>query len=895
MTHTKQIVRVLALYLLSKKRCLKLVLLAVVLLLFAHANAQENGAESAITLKSGSWELVSISTAPASTLILDIFGSALSADDYGSKWIVYAYDGVLGEYVDPGVDGAVSAGEGFWIIHITGSDIFVTVPDFPDLPVIVDEFGCVASDGCYQHKLDTNAGSDTWNITGVLGSRKRLLSELSFSQADSMAACFSQCDVNESIDNGLISENIWVYNSGSNDYERLNGDSVIPLNKGFWLQTTASANDFNLLVSRVIADPDPEDIASVTTQNSIEVNDPSDPRNGMRITTSTSDANFIGSTLRNASVTSGLLPAPTKLLFQAFELKGVSQTSTTANSVSIDIALDKIPDLNEDGSPDFQSLTIYRLKQSVSSISEAVPSDHWDTVAVPISVLVNAENSTANVTFETNGTYHANGSYAIGMLEDDLNATVEIIEIDDALANVLVPQARSAGLTCNPISFEFKVSGLSEVQDLKVFQWRVVRGDEYVCTSINHSQTLEIFGFNNAVRAKWLVGVEGFAAWAFDSISKVGEFGIEPVSWSTHTFQITIVTRLNLPLGAATAGWVNTGLELYVDLGVPRRLALNNLAHEIFHIYQAKIFLLTNNQPLTDTEAMGFGFTTVGDAWLLEGTATWFADEVSDIDLNDSAISVYGAEQRILEPGLWQSNGYGAVGLWKLINNICGGATESVPLFASDIQFLPVFIAELNNRNGVSRGKDSLGLLLGTKGCSVAGLFHEYNKRTQRDGNFSFIESDEDLDTDPLLGSVFNGLEEQAAELVGQLENEQTLMKAYPLDTALLLRAGSAVSIRIPAINTQRTCRNQLSSLSISIQGTNDIVLAVDLPSGSLGTVNGSTFDASLLSLDLSVDNIVTFVNTSALQASTVQLEVKAEIRSRGLVIIREDGSCVFP
>ncbi|MDC0435161.1 DUF4832 domain-containing protein, partial [bacterium] len=119
-----------------------------------------NECDSAFNLPSDRWVTLALPCQPpAGTSVGDLFSDDIVINgnpaEYGSNWIVYSYDAISSaspDYVNPGVDGSLSPGQGFWIYQNTGSPAQLDLPagsvaasrDNPDSVNCTDPAGCVS-------------------------------------------------------------------------------------------------------------------------------------------------------------------------------------------------------------------------------------------------------------------------------------------------------------------------------------------------------------------------------------------------------------------------------------------------------------------------------------------------------------------------------------------------------------------------------------------------------------------------------------------------------------------------------------------------------------------------------------------------------------------------------
>ncbi|HHJ20810.1 MAG TPA: hypothetical protein ENJ84_13455, partial [Gammaproteobacteria bacterium] len=103
-------------------------------------SSQRNGHVSAETcpplvtpflLAPNQWQQISPPVSAGTTnSVRDLFADDLPAGRYGLDWILFRYDAASHSYQDPGLDGPVLAGQGYWIIQLTEGDVTLDIDDY---------------------------------------------------------------------------------------------------------------------------------------------------------------------------------------------------------------------------------------------------------------------------------------------------------------------------------------------------------------------------------------------------------------------------------------------------------------------------------------------------------------------------------------------------------------------------------------------------------------------------------------------------------------------------------------------------------------------------------------------------------------------------------------------
>ena len=145
-----------------------------------------NAADNKFELKDQQFELLSLPCEPPEgSTISDLFGDDIAGGYFDNAantgtWVVFTFDPTLDtpNYVDPGPDGELNIGQGFWLIQATGSDVVIDLPD-GSFAVSSDRSGgdsCASAEGCYNiplsgavHPIDVNTQQPALTLVDLIG------------------------------------------------------------------------------------------------------------------------------------------------------------------------------------------------------------------------------------------------------------------------------------------------------------------------------------------------------------------------------------------------------------------------------------------------------------------------------------------------------------------------------------------------------------------------------------------------------------------------------------------------------------------------------------------------------------------------------------------------------
>jgi hypothetical protein len=176
---------------------------------------------------------------PSGAKISDLFGDDIRINGqpsvYRSTWIIYTYDSKLGSYKDPGIDGMLAPGQGFWFIQMSGGDIALDLP--PGSQVASSHLpggACQSQLGCAGLPLSGSANSGTyWNLLGNPFPSDIVTDQLSLLTSSSPCGVLEDgCTLNKATEHNILHNTLWHYSAGG--YEELTEAAIINSWAGFW-------------------------------------------------------------------------------------------------------------------------------------------------------------------------------------------------------------------------------------------------------------------------------------------------------------------------------------------------------------------------------------------------------------------------------------------------------------------------------------------------------------------------------------------------------------------------------------------------------------------------------------------------------------------------------------
>jgi hypothetical protein len=194
-------------------------------------------ANAVVNLSSGQWHQISLPCAPPTNAqtVQAVFGDDLNGN-YGSDWQVFSYDAAGNAYVDIGVNGELSQGAGYWIIHHNGSAAELDMPAGSMQTPLALPNQCTSTSGCYRLPLTTQSGTAQWNMSGYPFADKFSMHRLRAVTRPG-TACDSGCTLDQAEINNVVGGSLWHFNGFAYDELQIN-DALHPWS-GFWAAALA--------------------------------------------------------------------------------------------------------------------------------------------------------------------------------------------------------------------------------------------------------------------------------------------------------------------------------------------------------------------------------------------------------------------------------------------------------------------------------------------------------------------------------------------------------------------------------------------------------------------------------------------------------------------------------
>jgi len=211
-----------------------------------------NSCDQTISIPDRQWMLLSLPCQSATVASVgDLFADDILINgapaQYGSDWLVFTFDPTSpngGEYNNPGVNGSIQPGQGFWFLQLTGETVTLDMPagSQPVSAQLPRSQACVGATGCLNLSFSGTSGARThWHILGNPSSTSMNAADLRLSTiGGTCQSANGGCTLNEAQQQGLVSSTMWGYSNGA--YVRYDEQSSIGPWLGFWFAELQDAD-----------------------------------------------------------------------------------------------------------------------------------------------------------------------------------------------------------------------------------------------------------------------------------------------------------------------------------------------------------------------------------------------------------------------------------------------------------------------------------------------------------------------------------------------------------------------------------------------------------------------------------------------------------------------------
>ncbi len=207
-----------------------------------NTNQEALPAVQPLVINRNEWNMVSI---PATLEAADYTVENVFADDitgvYGTDWVLFEYDSANRVYVNPGLQGSLKRGKGYWLIQFNQATVTIDMPTSTNTAFSSSITGC-ATVRCIAHPLQTTGNVREWHMPGnsfgsdVNAGDVRVVTD--------SGVCQTGCTLAEAAAENLVHDQVFAFRGGP-AYDVKQDQDTIESWTGFWLATLPAAHGLN--------------------------------------------------------------------------------------------------------------------------------------------------------------------------------------------------------------------------------------------------------------------------------------------------------------------------------------------------------------------------------------------------------------------------------------------------------------------------------------------------------------------------------------------------------------------------------------------------------------------------------------------------------------------------
>jgi hypothetical protein len=199
-----------------------------------------------LVLPRDEWKQIALPLSPPSgnNTVAAIFGDDISGV-YGTDWILYGYDAANNNYFDPGLNGVLIRGSGYWIIQISNAEALIDIPENSVIAPISFSSACGGLFGCFEIVLPTQLNANQWFMSGHSFLSDVNWNDLRVVTSSGECADTAGCTLVKADELNILKNQAWHFNPQSNAYDIIQNGSRIHGWDGFWMVTLDMAHGLN--------------------------------------------------------------------------------------------------------------------------------------------------------------------------------------------------------------------------------------------------------------------------------------------------------------------------------------------------------------------------------------------------------------------------------------------------------------------------------------------------------------------------------------------------------------------------------------------------------------------------------------------------------------------------
>ncbi|MCK5830894.1 MAG: hypothetical protein KAH20_11395 [Methylococcales bacterium] len=159
------------------------------------------------------WMQIGVNTAPGTgSTVTDILADDITGV-YNTDWAVYRYQTSINDYQLVNLTDTMLPGVGYWLIQKTGNPVTIDMPNSSSGVYVTYTPACSSLEGCFEIPLQVNPTATQWQMVSYPFRTSRDINLIKI--VTTSGNCSTGCTLSEAADEGLVSDRVWHYDTGS--------------------------------------------------------------------------------------------------------------------------------------------------------------------------------------------------------------------------------------------------------------------------------------------------------------------------------------------------------------------------------------------------------------------------------------------------------------------------------------------------------------------------------------------------------------------------------------------------------------------------------------------------------------------------------------------------------
>jgi len=187
-------------------------------------------------LDSGKWHQLVIPGDSFNASVSSLSSELLPADQYNQSWVIFLWNNETATYVNPGIDGRIPVGQGFWFYQNSGEAVSLSYSNLAEAPLDYSS-ACPSTDGCTKVSFVTPESISRFAMLGSAQRSPVSSDSLIFIAPAVAGGCANGCTHTMAAEQGLVAQSITRYNPATNQYDNINSLGELGPWQSAWFQS----------------------------------------------------------------------------------------------------------------------------------------------------------------------------------------------------------------------------------------------------------------------------------------------------------------------------------------------------------------------------------------------------------------------------------------------------------------------------------------------------------------------------------------------------------------------------------------------------------------------------------------------------------------------------------